>query len=252
MSTYLDFSVQTRQEFKDWICGMLGEPLITVEIHDTQLDLVINNAVEEFSRMASLEQDYLAVDLEEYVEDVGVTLPSNVAGIFTFNDQTVFSGNGSSVNMLFSIPNMMWNAGLIPNFAMGKGGGWITYELAMESLKLTKRMTGGGFQFEYNPRSKIMKLFPDPIKDDVKGHIVLGCHVLRPEEEMFGEQWVKRMGLAQAKILIGQIREKFTGVQLLGGGNLNTDLKAEGIAERDQLREELQTHETGAWGFWVG
>lgn len=252
MSTYLDFSVQTRQGFKDWICGMLGEPLITVEVHDTQLDLAINNAVEEWSREAPMEQDYYAVDLEGYIEGEGVLLPSNVAGVFTFNDQTVFSGNGSAVNMLFSIPNMMWNAGLIPNFAMGKGGGWITYELAMQSLKLTKRMTGGGFQFEYNPRNKMLKLTPDAAAENVKGHIVVGCHVIRPEDEMFGEQWVKRMGLAQTKIILGQVREKFTGVQLLGGGNLNTDIKAEGIAERDQLREELLTRETGAWTFFVG
>ena len=78
---------------------MLGEPLITVEIHDTQLDLAINNAVEEWSREAPMDQDYYAVDLEDYVEDTGVMLPSNVAGVFTFNDQTVFSGNGSSVNI---------------------------------------------------------------------------------------------------------------------------------------------------------
>ena len=252
MSTYLDFSVKTRQEFKDWICRMLGEPLITVELHETQLDTAIDNALEEYSRMASMEQDYYAIDLEEYTEDIGVRLPDNVAGVMTFNDQTVFAGDGSSVNMLFSIPNMMWNAGLIPNFSMGKGGGWVTYELAMESLKLTKRMTGNGFQFEYNPRTKLLKLYPDPIKEDVKGHIVVGCNILRPEDQLYGEQWVKRMALAQSKIMLGQIRGKFAGVQLLGGGTLNEDIKSEGIQERDQLREELLTHDTGAWGFMVG
>ena len=252
MSTYLDFAITDRDELKDWVCTMLGEPLITVEIHDKQLDAAINNSLEEYSRIASMEQDYYAVDLSGYIEDVGVQLPSNVAGIFTFDDQIVFSGNGSNVNMLFSIPNMMWNAGLIPNFAMGKGGGWTTYELAMESLKLTKKMTGGGFQFEYSPRSKTLKLFPDPIKEKVGGVIVVGCHIIRPEEQMYGEQWVKRMTLAQTKIILGQVRGKFSNVQLVGGGSINDDIKSEGIQERDQLREELFTHETGAWGFWVG
>ena len=170
-----------------------------------------------------MEQDYYAAELSGYIEDVGVKLPDNVAGIFTFDDSIVFAGNGSSVNMLFSIPNMMWNAGLIPNFAMGKGGGWVTYELAMESLKLTKRMTGGGFQYEYYLRTKMLKLFPDPIKENVHGRVVVGCHIIRPEDQMYGEQWVKRMALAQTKIILGQVRGKFSGVQLVGGGTLNDE-----------------------------
>jgi len=252
MSTYLDFGIKTRDEFKDWICTMLGEPLITVEVHEKQLDAGIDNAVEEYTRIASMEQDYYAVQLSGYTEGIGVELPENVMGIFTFNDQTVFAGNASSVNMLFSIPNMMWNAGLIPNFAMGKGGGWTTYELAMESLKLTKRMTGGGFQFEYNPRTKLLKLFPDPILEKVEGVIVVGCHIMRPEEQVYGETWVKNMALAHTKIILGTIRGKFQGVQLLGGGTLSDDIKNEGIQERDALREELFARESGAWGFWVG
>jgi hypothetical protein len=69
---------------------------------------------------------------------------------------------------------------------------------------------------------------------------------------MYGEQWCKRMALAQTKIMLGQIRGKFNGVQLLGGGTLNDDIKAEGIQERDALREELHLHEGVTVNFWVG
>ena len=75
---------------------------------------------------------------------------------------------------------------------------------------------------------------------------------MRPEEQVYGETWVKNMALAHTKIILGTIRGKFQGVQLLGGGTLSDDIKNEGIQERDALREELFARESGAWGFWVG
>lgn len=250
MSDFLNFSVQTRDDFKDWILTMLGEPLITVELTDKHLEIAINNATEEFSKWVTQEQQYFGVDLSGYVQGVGYTMPSNVTGIFAFSDDFIYARGG--INTLFSIPNLMWNAGLIPNFAVGKGDGWVTYELAMESLKLNKWMTGKGFQFEYNPRSKQLTLIPDPIMEKVDGVIVCGCYTLRPESQQYGESMCRRLALAEAKIMLGQIRQKFDGVQLLGGGNLNAGIKDEGIAERDALLAEIRTTEGGPAGFWVG
>jgi hypothetical protein len=251
MSTYLDFSITTREEFKGWILRKLGWPLIQAELTDDQLDDCINDSVEEFTRWVIQEQEYIACPLSGYVQDVGFEMPGNVQGIFAFNDDGGIRTDG--INTLFTVENAFWNAtgGAWP---MMSPGGWTSYHLAMQSIELTKRMTGGGYQFEYNPRTKMLKLNPDPTKigcDVPAAWVVCGCYTIRPEDQQYGESWVKKMGLSQAKITMGNIRAKYEGVQILGGGTVNTSIKDEGITERDALMEEIKA-EYPAIGFFVG
>ena len=251
MSTFLDFSIKTREEFKNYIFRKLGGPLIQVELTDEQFDDCINDSVEEYSRWVVEEQDYYAVQLSSYDEVSGVSLPDNVLGVFSFNDDGGVRTDG--INTLFTVENSLWNAsgGAWP---FTGPGGWTTYHLAMQSIELTKMMTGKGYQFEYNPRTKNLTLYPNPVKlgaNVPEAWVVLGTYVLRPEDQQYGESWVKRMALAQAKILLGTIRSKYDGVQILGGGTIDTSIKDEGISERDALMEEIKTMYPST-GFWVG
>ena len=251
MSSYLDFGIKTREEFKGWILRTLGYPLTQCELTDDQLEDSINDAVEEFTKWVVQEEQFIAIPLTGYVEDEGFEMPGNVAGVFSFNDDGAIRSDG--INTLFTVENAFWNAtgGAWP---MMSPGGWTTYHIAMSSIELTKRMTGGGYQFSFNPRTKILKLNPDPVKigsDVLKSWVVVGCYILRPEDQQYGESWVKRMALAQAKIRMGNIRSKFEGVQLLGGGSINSSIKDEGISERDALLEEIK-QEYPAIGFYIG
>jgi hypothetical protein len=252
MSTFLDFSIKTREDFKNYIYRKLGGGLIQVELTDEQFEDCINDAVEEYSQWVIEEQDYYAAPLDTYDTDAGgLKLPDNVLGVFAFNDDGGVRTDG--INTLFSVENSLWNASGGSWPFMGAGG-WTTYHLAMQSIELTKRMTGGGYQFEYNPRTKYLKLFPDPVKlkaNVPEAWIVLGVYILRNEDQMYGESWVKRMALAHAKILLGTIRSKYEGVQILGGGTIDTSIKDEGISERDALLEEIREM-FPAIGFWIG
>ena len=249
MSNYLDFSVQTIEEFKEWILVSLGHPLITVELHDLQLTQAINNALEIYTKYAPQDEEYVAVNLSGYVEDVGVTLPSNVVSVFSLDD--VSTGLNGDVNRLFSVPNSMLNAGYIAIPFNTAGYGWVNWELWNQNLDMIKRMVGGGFQYEYRNRDKLLTLYPDPIKESVDGWIVLGVNVIRSDDMNYGEEWVKRYALAEAKIILGTIRGKYNGVQMLGGGNLDTSVKQEGISERDTLFDEIQRKQ-GPCKFWIG
>lgn len=255
MSTFANFSITTIEGFKTWILQMMGADLIQVEITDSQLDLCISNAIEVFTKYAVQDEDYFAYNLSGYVENVGITLPNDVVGIHTFNSDMMTYGG---IDRLFSIPNQMWNAGIFPipssqgALGMGTGGGWVNYELALQYMDLVKRMMGGGYQFDFNVRTKVMKLWPDPKKEGDVGWIVVGVYRIRPETYLYGEDWIKRYALAEAKIIVGTVRSKYQGVQLLGGGTLNTEIRSEGIAERDKLLEDLQINEQGPYKFFVG
>jgi hypothetical protein len=251
MSNYLDFSVKTREQFKTWILTMLGSPLITIELHDEQLEVAINNAVEEYTKFIAQEQEYMSLDLRYYVQDVGFTLPGNVTGVFTLYDQDI---NSQSVNMLFSVPNAMWNAGMWPTMLGGgamSGGSWINYEVAMQYVELSRRMVGGGFQFEFNPRTQQLKLYPDPTRETLQGWLIIGVYTIRPEVQQYGESWCRRYALAVAKEMLGRVRSKFSGVQLLGGGTVDTSVLEEGRSEQVALKEELKGEQM-PYSFFMG
>lgn len=250
MSTYLDYALQTKDQLKTYILENLGHPLITVEITDSQLEICINDAVEYFTKYCMQDQDFVAQNLSGYVENVGITLPGNITGIFALDDMSV--STYGDFNTLFSIPNSMLNSGMLSIPYSDTGLGWINWELFQQNLDMMKRMLGGGFQFEYNPRNKILKLFPDPTKENLQGSIVFGVNVIRPETMQYGEEWVKKYSLALSKIIVGRVRSKYSGVQLLGGGNLDTSILEEGKSERDQLMNDLRASEQGPYGFWMG
>jgi len=250
MSDYLNFSIGTREQFKSYILRQLGDPLISVELTSDMIEDCINESVEIFTKYASQELNYLAVNLSGYTPS-GLLLPSNVTGVFSLDDNAVGLA-GSDVNRLFSIPNAMMNAGLLVVPNPGEGWGWMSYHLAMSHLDLMKRILGGGFDFQYNVRTHYMKLIPDPTKDLTTGWLVLGVNEIRPETYQYGEAWVKKYALAIAKILLGRVRSKYNGANLLGGATLDISVLAEGKEERDKLMDEIRVEEGGVFNFYVG
>ena len=94
-------------------------------------------------------------------------------------------------------------------------------------------------------------MIPNPTAKDMMGYIIVGANTLRDDDQQFGESWVKRYTLACSKIVIGNIRSKYEGTQLLGGGVINSSIKEEGLNEKAELQEELRATYTFV-KFFVG
>jgi len=124
MGSFVDFSVKTRDQFKEYILGNLGYPLVTVELSDSQLEIAINDAVEMYSKYAVFDEQYLAVCLSAYIASSGVLLPSNVMGIFSCDDDSAINSKIGDVNRLFSVPNVMMNMGMLPLPYSDSGWSW--------------------------------------------------------------------------------------------------------------------------------
>lgn len=251
MSSYTNFSITNRTELSSWILRQLGYPLVTVEITQDQLDDCINSAVEEFTKYVQQEQRALIIDLNSYNTSLsGILLPTNVTSVYELNGDT--STGQTDVSMLFSFSNQLFNVGTLPiPGTMGGSQGWAEWEMALQNLELIKRMTGGGFQFEFSVRDHYLQLIPDPKLEGVSGSICIGVNTIRPDDQQMGEVWVKKYALALAKIIVGTVRGKYKGTTLLGGGQINDECKTEGIAERDKLVETLRD-EGFVGGFFLG
>ena len=243
MSNYTNFSVKSRQNLKDFTMIQLGYPLIQVEVTEAGLDSNIDQASEIFTKYVVQEKKYLALDLSGYDSTSGFLMPEGVTSVYTLEDS--FTNVGGSVGDLMSTKNVLWNAGSWPvclgsiasnNF---RAGGLTSLELVLDFSKLLNRMLGNGIKYEYNSTSRRLTIDPDPTKDHIMGWITLGCNIIRPDDQQFGEEWIKRMTLALTKILVGRVRTKYTGVNLLGGGQIDAKILDEGITERDKLMEEI-------------
>jgi len=249
MSNYLNFAVQTEEQIMSWILRQLGHPLIDVEIHEDSLRDCVNDAIEEFTKYFVPDEDYLALNLEEY-NTSGYTLPNNVVSVFALEESTM-AGNQGGINTLFSVQNTMWNMGMLAVPVPGYSGSWINYEMAMSYIDMIQRLTAAKFYFEYNERNRILKLIPNPTGLSMKGYICVGCNVIRTDDQTYGESWVKRYALAKTKAIVGLIRGKYGNTSLLGGGVIDTSLHKEGLDEQDKLKTELwDTYKTCK--FFVG
>ena len=58
-------------------------------------------------------------------------------------------------------------------------------------------------------------------------------------EDYYGNEYVRRLVLAEAKILLGTIRKKFSSIQLIGGGQIDTTIGDEGREEKQQIMDEI-------------
>ena len=57
-------------------------------------------------------------------------------------------------------------------------------------------------------------------------------------------EYVKRIFLAKLKIQLGVVRKKFSSVQLIGGGTIDTTIGDEGKEEMNQIMEQLRQDES--------
>ena len=234
-------NVETREQFKDWIYRKLGWPLLSVELTDDMLDDCINDAILAFSEYAYQDRRFFAFELKDYVEGVGLEMPIGM----TIVTRLVSNAVGPNAVGAGKIDNYMND--LIANGAIGfpmlgrpAGAGWTNYELAMSYLDLSQKMLGGDYDFSYDPRSRILTLYPDPVKaKQEKGWIVVEAQCVRSDDKQFGDNWVKAMALAKAKIVLGTVRGKFSDVSLPGGGKINDSDKDEGRTDEERLMTEL-------------
>lgn len=247
MGTYIDFSTKSVAELKNWILKQLGHPLITVELTDDQIEMAIDDAIEFYTEYADMQDNYVMLDLANYKENIGLSLSGyNVKSIFTL-DENMTGG----INTLFSVENQFANMGVFP-YQHGGQQTFVTYELAHQFMDLAKRMLCQKFDFNYDVRNQRLKLWPDPVSQKIGGNIIVGVKTVPPIDELTGEHYVKRLALAKSKIILGLIRKKFDGVQLPGGGTIDSSVGDDGKDEWTKWTEEIINWTGPHNAFYIG
>jgi len=239
-STWLEPGIKNIQQLKDWVLTSLGYPLVTVELTDSQLNLCIADALSLYSKYAYTPEKYLIVNTKFYKPGIGLDL--HEFKIMSVKDISYQRDNlfGLTGNDMFYGPYAFFGQGVgSPAFGLGSQsyvGTWTTYHNIHEWFDVAKRMMGSQPDWQWDKMTQTLKLMPEPKRAEF---ILLTCNQQPPIEEYYGNEYVRRIALAKAKILLGTIRKKFSSVQLIGGGTIDTTIGDEGKEELNAVLENI-------------
>lgn len=257
-ATFLHPAIKSKHELKDWVLNMLGYPQVTVELTDSQFDTAIQNALYTYTKYANFPKKYILKSSDDYVPGVGIDLSKeNVVQVYEVQYGADFSNWGTM---------LPWMINRTSSGQYGSGnlaGSFITFHNFVEFKKMAQRLMSSEPDWQYNKVAKRLVLIPEP------GHHVgglppyhselyphedltdrMGCHrhipmVIEvecepPVWELYQEEYVKNLTLAYCKIILGQVRSKFEGINLPGGGSVSKEIGAEGKEELSKLMETLR------------
>lgn len=270
-SSFLNPAIDSKQKLIDWVMTMLGAPLVTVELNETQFDAIISDAVELYTKFASFGEKYLLLDLRNYdaakgfdtskyritsIRDMSTTRDTlyGVAMSDPFFGFNAWLNGGNGAGWGFA-GGVLGGAGIgnSNGFGWNWGGGFVSYQCAQEFLQTAHKLTGLNPDFNFDHMHQRLFIYPAPrkCKCSFRRWILITCEIEPTMDELYGNNFLKRIVLAKAKILLGTIRSKFQNVQLVGGGNIDTSIKEEGQAELDKIMEEIRSSEAvgNIWYF---
>jgi len=151
-------------------------------------------------------------------------------------------GSSTGVNTLFTIEQTLAQQTYF-SYAMGNYGfDLISWYTLKNWLEIREKLLAQKRSISFNDRTQYMQFYPPPRTPGSGSRFygVVNCYVERPLRDLIKEQWVYQYALALSKITVGNVRGKYAGTTLFGGGTINyTDLLSQGLNEKEKLEQKL-------------
>jgi hypothetical protein len=265
-STNLNHKIDSYVALAQRVRRQLGEPLINIEISDEQIYDNIAIAMEYFTKYAGYTEEFLVFDSRKYQRGVGLKIdvmfnmtPEMYNGTGTYSpglsadydydmmnyrrvlDVYSFNyGESTGINTLFTLEQAMaqqiYSSYMIGNF----GFDLTSWEILKGFIETRTKVLAMTPHFRFDPKNQILRILPEPIPEQQYLGCV-GCYVERPISDLINERWIFRYTLALTKISVANVRNKYSGTNLFGGGSVNgSELMSQGIEERNALETELK------------
>lgn len=230
-----------RQLVIDYIKTFLGSGMVDVELDPIHYNTAIDKALMRYRQRSqnSTEESFgfitLQVDQNEYF------LPKEVMEVRQAFRRSIGSrSGGGDGGSLFEPFNLAYsNTYLLSSSNMGGLG---TYFAFAAYQNLVGKMFGSFINFTFNPTTKKLTVMQRPRTEE---SVLLWMYNYRPDFNLFQDAyaglWIKDYALANAKVMLGEAREKFASIAgPQGPTTLNgAALKAEGLAAMEKLDLEL-------------
>lgn len=157
-------------------------------------------------------------------------------------------GSSTGVNTLFTIEQTLAQQTYF-SYAMGNYGfDLISWYVLKNWLEVREKLLALRRYFTFDERTQYLTMYPPPRTPGSGSRFygVINCYVERRLKDIIKEPWVYQYALALSKIAIGNVRGKYTGTTMFGGGQINyNDLLSQGLSEKEKLEEKLFTSTPG-------
>lgn len=234
-----------RQKLIKTISTRLGAGMVDVELDPDHLDLAIDNAVARYRQRSNnaMEESFLFIEVQP--EQQVYRLPDEVQEVRALYRRSVGGQAGGANIDPFSLgwSNYIYQ---IQNPAMmsSSGAGMLaSYDFAMQYQELVGRMFGRDVMYTWDTATKRLTMLR---RFNNVETIAVHIYNARPEDvlliDVYAYPWIKDYATAQAMLMLGEARTKFSslgGPQ--GGVSLNGDrLIGDAKETMQKLDEELE------------
>lgn len=234
-----------RQKIIDYIRVFLGDGLVDVELDPIHYNTAIDRALARYRQRSqnSVEESFgfltLQVDQNEYF------LPKEVMQVRQIFRRSIGSrSGGGDGGSLFEPFNLAYsNTYLLSSSNMG---GLATYYTFASYQNLVGKMFGSFINFDFNPTTKKLRVSQRPRTEE---SVLIWMYNYRPDFVLFQDTyaglWLKDYALANAKMMLGEAREKFGNIPGPQGSGLTLNgqsLKTAAASEIERLDKELETN----------
>lgn len=150
-------------------------------------------------------------------------------------------GESTGINTLFTLEQAMaqqiYSSYMVGNF----GFDLVTWEVLKDFIDTRNKVLAQKPHFRFDNRSQTLRIIPEPRTEESYIGLV-GCYIERPLKDLIKERWVYDYAKALTMIAVGNVRGKYSGTGLFGGGSVNgNDIRSQGLSEKDNLEKTLIT-----------
>ena len=275
--------INTEEKLVNYIRTMLGEPMITVDVTNEQIKLIIDDTVRHFSDFAyggeqtiifELEanndiQDYRLDERVQAIKSVSFggalgSIPTSSSGNYVYPFGTIgvnyiphitlqgeVSSLGAGGSMSSTVGGTAGGVAGGPNSGNSGLSSMVDAYVTRSQVDTMNALNARGVNFEFNSNTKILRVF-----ENFTGKFLVEAaieYVPNPDyDEVYAHPWIKEYALNKTKFLWGTVTGKYSQ-SLVGGAEINyNDMKSEATDKLTELEEDLLNKYSEALGIFSG
>jgi hypothetical protein len=274
-------TINNEEKLNNYIRAKLGEPMISVEVTNEQIKMIIDDTIRHFSDFAyggeqtivfELEargdiQDYRLDERVQAVKSVSFggalgSIPTSSSGNYVYPFGTLGVNYIPHITLQGEVSSLAAGGGMSstsggtaggvaggPNSGSSGLASMVGAYVTRSQVDTMNTLNSRGVNFEYNSNTKVLRVF-----ENFTGSFLVEAaveYVPNPEyDEMYAHPWVKQFALNKVKFLWGTVTGKYSQ-SLVGGAEINyADMKSEAQDDIQQLEEDLLNKYSEALGIF--
>lgn len=220
--------INTLADLRTYILEELGWPQLNVELTDNQLNHCIEKSVQQFANFS------YDGELTKYIK-----FDCQGRGVYNVSDEIEEILQLNQSGLFYSGYDMNGYVDQnLSNYILNTSGTALSYLVTLSATRsLTQKYFGNSVNFEFNSHKGTLTVFQDfvgPLLIEAKFR-----YVPNEKDKIYNHEWVKKMAVAQARLMQSTIVGKYNQ-NLVGGAQVNySDMRSLAESEIEVLNEEL-------------